>query len=42
MRLLPGLDLQAVAREVLDIDETVRVGDGDLGAVGPEVVGYCF
>ena len=28
--------------EVLDVDEAIGVGDRGLGAVGAEVVGYCF
>ena len=40
--LLPRLDLQAVARKILDVDEAVCVCDGGLGAVWAEVVGYRF
>lgn len=36
--LLPGLDLQAVTGEIRDVDEAVCVCDGELGAVGAEVM----
>ena len=40
--LLPRLKLQAMTGEARDVDETICICDGDLGAVGSELVGDGF